>query len=85
MTSTDPPASEASLERLERRMQRAGHRYRATDGERTAALTELKGAIGEADGHFSVHRAAELTGLPVDLLKAIQPDLRQPGRTSEGR
>jgi hypothetical protein len=78
MSSLQEPDAPDAHARVERRLRRAGQRYRSTDGERAAALAELKAAIGEADGHFSAHRAAELTGLPSDLLKAMQPDLTAP-------
>jgi hypothetical protein len=71
------------MARVERRMHRAGQRYRAVDGERTSALAELKSAINEADGHFSAQRAAALTGLPMELLSAIQPDLRGAEETTQ--
>lgn len=73
---TEPPSETWAHTQVEQRMQRAGHRYRAADGERHAALVELKNAVSEADGQCSAQRAAELTGLPGDLLKAIQPSLR---------
>jgi hypothetical protein len=71
-------------DRVRTRLRRAGHRFQAAQVERRAAVSELKGAIGEADGNCTAADAADLTGLSSHLLEVIQPDLRPgSGRTGQ--
>lgn len=70
-----PPEPDDLDDRIRVRLQRAGERFRAAEGERRAALTELHAAVVEADGALSVAHAERLTGLPKDLLRTLQPEL----------
>ncbi len=53
------------------RLRRAGARFRAADIERDDALRELKRAVAEADGDSSPEEAADLTGLPKDVMALL--------------
>jgi hypothetical protein len=72
-------------DRVRTRLRRAGRRFEAAQAERRAAVTELKKAIGEADGSCTAADAADLTGVSSHLLAVIQPDLRRShGRAGHG-
>ena len=76
MPDSPAPSGPRGLdERIRVRLERAGDRFRAADGERAAALAELHAAVREADGALTAGYAERLTGLPKELLSALQPEL----------